>query len=126
MNPMIIRATPDAPVACDMSAAPDTPDERLAEYRRLFAHALVGRRRRPDAVVLTLAAKPGVHEWLTDLVHREAACCPFLSYEVERRDDSIVWTTRAAADASAQRILDELYALTGHNHRTARGRDVGM
>ena len=25
---------------------------------------------------------------------REAACCPFLSYEVDSTEDQIVWTTR--------------------------------
>ena len=31
---------PDAPIACDMTSATDTLAERLAEYRRLFEHAL--------------------------------------------------------------------------------------
>jgi hypothetical protein len=33
------------PVACDMSGAPDTPAERLEEYRRLFDGFLLGRER---------------------------------------------------------------------------------
>jgi hypothetical protein len=96
MNPelssFVVPATPNAPIACDMTAAPDTPEERVAEYGRLFAHALIARDRTDHAVVFTFAAKPGVREWIADLVAREAACCPFLSYAVEHRDDQIVWT----------------------------------
>ena len=48
------------PIACDMSTARDTPEERLAEYRRLFAQALVGtgtdRHRHP--VPLPRGARP--------------------------------------------------------------------
>lgn len=114
MDPIIIHATPNAPVACDMTTAPDTPDERLAEYGRLFAHALVARDRTDDALEYTFAAKPGVWEWIADLVAREAACCPFFSYEVEHRDDQIVWTTRSHAGPAAldavHAMLDEFYA----------------
>jgi hypothetical protein len=114
MEPLIIEATPDAPVACDMAGAPDTPEERLAEYGRLFEHALVGRQRTGEGVVLTLAAKPGVPEWLTDLVRREAACCPFFSYSVVFEDDRIVWTTTSTAGPAAQMALDELHGLPDH------------
>ena len=112
MDSIIIHATPDAPIACDMTAAPDTLEERLAEYGRLFAHALVARDRTDDALEFTFAAKPGVWEWIADLVAREAACCPFLSFEVERRDDRIVWRTHTDASPATldavQAMLDEL------------------
>jgi hypothetical protein len=114
MDPIVIHATPDAPIACDMTTAPDTLEERFAEYGRLFAHALVSRDRTSDGLEYTFAAKPGVWEWIADLVAREAACCAFFSYEVERRDDRIVWRTRAdaspAALDAAQAIFDEFYA----------------
>jgi len=38
-----ISATPNAPIACDMTAAEDSLAERLAEYRRLFDQALLAR-----------------------------------------------------------------------------------
>ena len=41
-----LPARAGAPIACDMSTAPDTPDQRLAEYRELFVRALVRRERR--------------------------------------------------------------------------------
>ena len=42
-NLLSIQASPEAPVACDMTAAEDTLAERMAEYRRLFDHALAHR-----------------------------------------------------------------------------------
>jgi hypothetical protein len=101
-NLLHFPARPDAPVACDMSTAVDTPDERLREYERLFERALVRRERCADSVVLTL--RPDVRAWVDDLVRREAACCPFVDYRVETVGDAVIWTTtntnqRAGVDA---------------------------
>ena len=52
------------------------------------------------------AARPGVREWVLDLVPREAACCPFLSYEVDLEEDQIVWVTRGFG-ASDWAVMDE-------------------
>ena len=35
----------DQPIVCDMTSATDTGPQRMAEYGRLFAQALVGRER---------------------------------------------------------------------------------
>lgn len=110
-----IKATPGAPMACDMTAAPDTPEERLAEYGRLFAHAMVGRKRTSGAVEFRFAAKPGVVDWVTDLVRREAACCPFFSYHLLAEGDCIVWRTSSGAGAAAQAMLDEFHELPEHS-----------
>jgi hypothetical protein len=98
----------DAPIACDMSTAVDTPEERLAAHRELFRGALVRRRR---AVVFTLRADPGTFELVEDLTRREAACCPFADYRIESTDDEITWTI--AAPAGAEPILEAFYALPG-------------
>ena len=102
-----IPAQPNAPIACDMRGAPDTPEERLQAYRALFATALLARERRPDAVVLRLRADATAT--VEALARREAACCPFLSYRVEPDGDVITWTisgdsteTLDAFDALAQ------------------------
>ena len=89
-----ITAPPDAPIACDMTGAQDSLVQRLAEYRRLFEHALLSRQSTDGETTFRFAAHPGVSEWVLDLVRREAACCPFLSYEVDSTDDQIVWITR--------------------------------
>jgi hypothetical protein len=106
-----IEATPGVPIACNMSDARDTPRERLAEYGRLFAHAMIGRQRTATGVEFTLAAKAGVVGWVSDLVRREAACCPFFSYRLEEKGGCIVWCTSSDAGAAAQAMLEELYEL---------------
>jgi hypothetical protein len=113
-----IPARLDAPIACDMSTADDTPGERLADYQRQFERALLRRERREDSVVFAFRAGGGTREALHDLARREAACCPFLDYRVEAIGDEVIWTTsnhltgseRAGIDA----FLDVLYALPDH------------
>ena len=105
-----IAATPDAPIACDMTGAEDTLSERFAEYRRLFEHALVSRASTDGETRFRLADRPGVREWVLDLVRREAACCPFLSYAVDLEGEQIVWTT-IGLGGSDLAVLDEF--LTG-------------
>ena len=78
-----ITAHPDAPVACDMTDAEDTLADRIAEYRRLFEHALLAGTPPTPRPRSGSPTSPGVRDWVLDLVRREAACCPFLSYEVD-------------------------------------------
>jgi hypothetical protein len=102
-----ITPRPDAAIACDMSSSPDTLAERLAEYRRLFEHALSGRVSTATATTFRFAARPGVREWVCDLAQREAACCRFLSYDIDEEGEEIVWTTDGGLGASEMAILDE-------------------
>jgi hypothetical protein len=108
---LLIEAKPDVPIACDMTGAGDTAEERIAEYGRLFAHALIDRRRTADAVVFTFAAKPGVAEWVADLARREAACCPFSTYDVTSDGQRIDWKTSSHAAPMVQAFLDEFHGL---------------
>jgi hypothetical protein len=113
-----LPARPGAAVACDMSTAPDTPDQRLRAYRDLFERALVRRERREDDVMIVFRADEGTLATVEDLARREAACCPFLDHRVETVGDEIVWITgkavageeRAAVDAT----LDAFHALPDH------------
>ena len=109
-----LPADPDAPIACDMSAARDTPEERLAEYGELFQRALIGRERRPDAVVLTFAAQ--AREQVEDLARREHDCCPFAEHGVDVVGDEVRWTTANTihGDGAVDDMLDALYELTEH------------
>jgi hypothetical protein len=104
---MHLPARTDAPIACDMRSARDTPEERLAEYRELFERALVGRERSSGAVVLRFHA--GARGQVEDLARREHACCPFLDYRVEVVRDEVVWTV--AGDLRAASTLDAFHAL---------------
>lgn len=92
-----ITARPGAPIACDMSTATDTPEERRAAYERLFQHALITRERRDDGIALRLRAGDGTRATLEDLVRREAECCPFADYRVEAAGDELIWTITAEA-----------------------------
>jgi hypothetical protein len=111
-NVLHLPPRPDVPIACDMSTAVDTPDERLAEYGRLFATALVRRERRDHAVAFVFRARPGTREHVEDLARREAACCPFMGYRVETVDDEVSFTfTNPAGRAEIDAMLDAVYAL---------------
>ncbi len=108
-----LPATPDAPIACDMSTARDTPDERLAEYGALFERALLRRERRADAVVFWFRGDAGTREHVDDLARREHACCAFLEYRVETIGDEVVWTTSSPV-AGVDVILDAFHDLPSH------------
>lgn len=102
-----ITARPDAPIACDMSTATDSLAERLAEYRRLFEHALVGRESTPTTTTFRFAARPGVADWLRDLTTREAACCGYLSYEINQDVEEIVWVVSGDVGTSELALVGE-------------------
>jgi hypothetical protein len=101
-----------------MTTAPDTPDERLREYGRLFERALLHRQRRADAVVFSFRADPHTRQAVDDLARREAACCPFLDYRVETVGAAVIWTTTNPITgdqrASVDVILDAFHDLPDH------------
>jgi len=109
-----LTARSDAPIACDMSTATDTPDERLREYSRLFDRALLRRSRSADAVEFAFRSAPGVREWVEDLARRESACCPFLDYRVDSAGDEVIWTTSGDERAGVGAILDAFHDPPGH------------
>ena len=54
------------PVVCDMSGAPDTGEQRMAEYARLFAAAFLSRERTATGIRRRLRADPGIADWARD------------------------------------------------------------
>ena len=128
-NSLRLQARSDAPIVCDMSAAEDTPDERLREYGRLFASALLRRERGADGVTFSFRADPGTREAVEDLARREAACCPFLDHRVETAGGELVWTTtttvRGEERAAVDVILDAFHALPDHPRVRLRGVSQG-
>ena len=102
---------PDTPVVCDLTDAPDTGPERLAEYRHLFAAALLGRERTPGGVRFRFRADPGIEAWVRDLAAREKACCAFFAFAVTRVDGEVVWDAAVSDNEAARQILEEFYAL---------------
>ena len=102
-------ATP--PILCDMTDAPDTAAERLAEYERLFLGALVGRERTAEGIRFRFRADPGLEDWVRDLAAREKACCAFYNFDVTAHGDE-VWMDASVVDDDLDRqILDEYYHL---------------
>jgi hypothetical protein len=99
------------PIVCDMTSAPDTGPERVMEYQRLFARALVGRERTAEGIRFRFRAAEGVEAWVRDLAAREKACCPFYDYRVTTAGDEVHWDATVIDDDIARAILDEFYNL---------------
>jgi hypothetical protein len=99
------------PIACDMTDAPDTGPERMAEYQRLFAQALVGRERTTAGIRFRLRADQGIEDWVRDLAAREKACCPFFDFGVTTVGDEVRWDVSVIDDDVARAVLEEYYAL---------------
>jgi hypothetical protein len=99
------------PIACDMTSAPDTPAERMMEYRRLFAIALVGRERTAEGIRLRFRAGDGIEAWVRDLAAREKACCPFFNSQIDTRGEEVHWNASVIDDDIARAVLDEFYTL---------------
>ncbi len=106
-----LKAHSDAPIACDMRTARDTPEERLGAYGALFGRALLRRERRPGSVVFAFRAAADARESVDDLARREAVCCPFLDYRVETVGDEVVWTIAGDGRFGVDAILDAFHAL---------------
>ena len=95
-------------IACDMTEAPDTPAERIAEYRRLFGQHLLGRdRSAAGRLRFRLRAADGVEEWVRDLAAREKACCPFFEFSISTVDGAVEWDVSVPDGEMAQAVLDE-------------------
>jgi hypothetical protein len=99
------------PIVCDMTTAPDTGPERMREYQRLFAQALIGRERTAEGIRFRLRADEGIEAWVLDLAAREKACCPFFDYHVATVGDEVHWDATVVDDDIAHAILDEFYGL---------------
>jgi hypothetical protein len=102
---------PDAstPIVCDMTDAPDTDVERMAEYRRLFSEALTGRERTAEGIRFRFRA--GTEAWVRDLAAREKACCAFFASAVTTEGKEVIWDVAVTDNDLARAILDEFYAL---------------
>jgi hypothetical protein len=99
-------------IACDMTDAPDTPQDRMAEYHRLFGQHLIGRERTADGIRFRLRADDGVQAWVRDLLAREKACCPFFDFDLVTEDDILRWDITVVDNDLAREVLDEFYRTT--------------
>lgn len=99
------------PIVCDMTTASDNVGQRMLEYQRLFAQALLGRERTADGVRFRLRAADGVEAWVRDLAAREKACCGFFDFRVTTDGDQVCWDATVIDDDIARAILEEFYNL---------------
>jgi hypothetical protein len=116
MNDNNNAVTVDVPaIACDLTDAADTAEERMAEYSRLFTQALAGRERTDEGVRLRFRADEGVEAWVRDLAVREKACCPFYTFAVSTTGGQVWWDISlvdGVADgenSTARTLLDAYY-----------------
>jgi hypothetical protein len=104
------------PIVCDMTDAPDTAEERTAEWGRLLAAAFTGRERTDGGVRLCLRADEGIEAWVRDLAAWDKACCPFLDFTVTTAPGEVRWDVTVADgtvmdDDMARTIMDEFHNL---------------
>lgn len=98
-------------IVCDMTNAPDTEDERLDEYRRLFATALMGREKNGDRFRWRFRDDEGIEPWVRDLAAREQACCAFFSFTVTRSGGEVRLDGTVVDDDAARAVMEEFYNL---------------
>ena len=96
-------------VVCDMTDAPDTGEQRLQEYARLFATAFISRERTSTGMRWRLRADDGIEAWARDLAARENACCAFMTTTVSTVGGEVLWDSTTIDDPAARAVLDLLY-----------------
>ncbi len=106
------------PLVCDLRGAPDTPEQRLSAYRRVFA-ALVGREDRPGGFRFVFAADTADLALLSELVKLEGACCPFLLITLRTVGCHVQWdchveTAEAVPFMEALRDLPDALSVPPH------------
>ena len=97
----------EAPVACSLDG-PGMAD-RLAEFRELFADALVGRDRTTEGIRFRFRASEAIESRVRDLARRENECCPFFTFTITVAGGEVLWDASVPADARP--VLDDLYRL---------------
>ena len=94
-----------------MTDSPETTEERLAEYRRLFGSDLIGRERTEAGIRFRFRSRDGLADEIRDLAAREKACCAFFDFDIREHGEEITWVASVVDDPIARQILDEYYAL---------------
>jgi hypothetical protein len=121
MSELTEQTDSEIPIVCDMTDAPDTASERLAEYERLFTTALAGRERIGEGIRFRFRADDGLEDWVRDLAAREKACCAFFTFDITVQGDQVWLDAWVVDDDVARQILDEYYRLP---ESLAEGADV--
>lgn len=112
--------TPPIPIVCDMTTAPDTLQERLDQYRAVFA-TLIERERTDTGIRFRLCNDADLEVRVRRLAQLEKECCAFFDFSVTRHDDEIHWDASVVDDPVARELLDQYFELpiTVHGPTTA-------
>ncbi|MFI7707465.1 hypothetical protein [Nonomuraea sp. NPDC049480] len=94
-----------------MTTAPDTPQQRLDEYRSLFGQHLISREKTAQGIRFQLRAEPGVEEQVRDLAAREKACCAFFAFDIRLDGGQVIWDCAVSDNDAARALLEEYYLL---------------
>jgi hypothetical protein len=77
-------------IVCSLDAS--SMAERMAEFERLFASALVSQRREPGQLRLEFALTGKEEAAVRELFAREAECCTFFSFGIQRDAERLIVT----------------------------------
>jgi hypothetical protein len=110
-RPSATTGPASTPILCDMTNAPDTAEQRLADYRRLFADALIARERTVSGTRWRFRATEGTESLVRDLAAREQACCAFFSFSITVVGGEVLWDASVVDDDMARAILEEFHRL---------------
>jgi hypothetical protein len=94
-------------VVCRLAPADRT--QRTADFRALFADAVVDRARIAGGVAWTLLPGAATEAESRRLAELETRCCDGIRFAVDRRRDRVVWAITGPPDAAA--VLDAFYEL---------------
>jgi hypothetical protein len=98
-------------IVCDFTNAPDTPEERLDAYARLFTMGLIASERTAARMLWRLRYSPEAEALGRELAALENACCAFLTTTVTVVGDELHWNATTIDDPMAAAVLDLLHDL---------------
>lgn len=97
---------PDFPIACTLTQGAMTG--RLELIDALAADGLLSRPRTDAGLRVRLRDTPEIERRTHELVTAEAACCAFLSFDLQREDGELV--LHIAGPADARPVIDMFFA----------------
>ena len=98
--------TEPIPIVCDMTGAPDTSEERLEAYARLFSLGLERSERTETGMRWRLRHSIEAEDLARELAARENACCGFMTTTVTVVGDELPRDATTIDDPMAQAVLD--------------------
>ena len=98
------------PIVCDMTNALDTLDERMNEYRTVFAQ-ITARERTDNGIRFRFPYEAELDARIRRLAALDKECCAFFEFDITRHENEIRWNASVVEDPIARQILDEYYEL---------------